>query len=283
MIKASIVIPVFNRAHLVHRAINSALAQTEPCEVLLVDHGSKDDISEVVSQYKTRIRYIRRESDNGAIASWRDGIEQASGTYVHITYDDDWIAPAFMERCLSAFDHDIGFVYSRVRMHSDDGKRPELSVLHPPGKNHMSLLVQHLLRSRFSLSPGCAVFRRADALDNLLEKVPGASGQYGKHSGVGEDLLLFLLTTLQYPYYVHLEEPLADFLVHSGSITVGAIRGGRSTQLAEAYERAKDHYLCQPDALERHRGMEMWWDGVRWLAASDALGTYAMKLLRRVL
>ncbi|NCC37458.1 MAG: glycosyltransferase family 2 protein, partial [Chloroflexia bacterium] len=85
MINASIVIPVFNRAHLVHRALDSALTQTYRCEVLLVDHGSTDDIASVVRHYGERIRYVRRENDQGPIVCWRDGIEQATGEVVHIT------------------------------------------------------------------------------------------------------------------------------------------------------------------------------------------------------
>ncbi len=283
MIQASIVIPVFNRAHLVHRAIDSALAQTIPCEVLLVDHGSTDNIAEVAERYESRIRYVRRATNLGAIAGWRDGVEHATGDFVHITYDDDWIEPEFMERCLAAFDDDVGFVYSRVRLHRDETTRSELSVLHPPGKQPVDQLVQHLLRTRFSLSPGCAVFRRSDALLSLLEEIPGASGRFGKQSGVGEDLLLFLLTTLRYPYYVHIGEPLADFLAHSGSITVGAIRGGRSRELADAYEHAKAFYLSQPGALERLIGPQSWIERITWLMASNALGSYTIKLLQRAL
>src|SRR5665647_743491 len=97
--RTSIVIPVFNRAHMVRRAIDSALEQTVPCEVVLVDHGSTDDIGGVVSAYGSRIRYVRREKDQGAIACWRDGVEQATGELVHITYDDDWLQPTFVEQC----------------------------------------------------------------------------------------------------------------------------------------------------------------------------------------
>ena len=76
---ASIVIPTFNRAHLVTRAIESAINQTYPCEVVVCDHGSTDNTPDIMAQYQGKIRYIRREEDKGPIVCWRDGIEQATG------------------------------------------------------------------------------------------------------------------------------------------------------------------------------------------------------------
>ena len=75
---ASIVIPVFNRAHLVRRAIETALSQTIPCEVIVVDHGSTDAIDDAITPYGDQIRYVRREEDSGPVASWIDGVKSSS-------------------------------------------------------------------------------------------------------------------------------------------------------------------------------------------------------------
>ena len=249
--RTSIVIPVFNRAHLVHRAIDSALEQTVPCEVVLVDHGSTDHIGDVAARYGSRIRYVRREHDHGAIASWRDGVEQATGELVHITYDDDWIQPTFVERCRELLHDDVAFVYTRATVHDERGEPIEIIHRHPAGIRPIREIVRHLLRTPLTISPGSALFRRSDALRHLLPEIPGADGQYGKGSGVGEDLLLFLLTSLHYPKYAHVAEPLADFLAHAGSITIGAQLSGRTDRLAAAYSHAKAYYLRQPGAQRR--------------------------------
>ena len=246
--RTSIVIPVFNRAHLVHRALDSALAQTMPCEVVLVDHGSTDGIGALAESYGSRIRYVRREQDRGAIACWRDCIEQATGELVHITYDDDWIQPTFVERCTRLLRRDVAFVYTKATVHDPDGEPVELFQEHPGGIRPIRDIVDQLMRMPLTISPGCALFRRSDALQNLLLEIPGASGDYGKSSGVGEDLLLFLLTSLHYPKYAHVPERLADFLAHPGSITIGAQLTGRIDKLTAAYSTAKAHYLSQPGA-----------------------------------
>ncbi len=246
----SIVIPVFNRAHLVARAIDSALAQTLPCEVILVDHGSIDGIAALAGSYGDRIRYVRRETDEGPIRCWRDGAEQATGDYLHFTYDDDWIQPNFVERCLNHFHADVAFVYTRATLHGLDLAPMELLMRHPPGLNPVEDIVQHLLQSPLAISPGCALFRRRDVMKNLLPVIPGATGKYGKNSGVGEDLLLFLLTSLDYKQYAHVPEPLANFLAHPGSITVNAQQTGQARALAAAYGVAKAFYRTQQRALQ---------------------------------
>ena len=71
----SIVIPTFNRAKLVSKAIDTALAQTVPVEVIVCDHGSTDATPELAKSYGDKIRYIRKDVDNGPIACWQDGIE----------------------------------------------------------------------------------------------------------------------------------------------------------------------------------------------------------------
>lgn len=247
----SIVIPVFNRAHLVHRAIDSALSQTVACEVLLVDHGSTDNIGEIASRYADRIRYIRREQDRGALAAWRDGIEQATGELVHITYDDDWLQPTFVERCEPLLRSDVAFVYTSATVHDLEDNPVEVLNVHPAGIRPIGEIVDFLLRAPLGISPGCALFRRSDALRNLLPYVPRTDMERGKSTGAGEDLLLFLLTSLDYPRYAHVAEPLADFLAHPGSITIGASLAGKIDKLANDYAAAKAYYLEQPGARRR--------------------------------
>lgn len=264
----SIVIPVYNRAHLVPRAIDSALAQTIPCEVLLVDHGSTDDIASVVEKYKDRIRYIRRDIDQGPIVCWRDGVEQATGEFLHFTYDDDWIQPTFIEKCLERFDENIAFVYTRTTLHNIDGNSRTLHLRHPAGAHPVRDIAHYLLFSSLTISPGCALFRRRDVLGNLLNEVPDADGQYGKNTGVGEDLLLFLLTSLTYDKYVHIPEPLADFLAHPGSITINAAQTGRTKALANAYRVAKQYYLKQKNSVQQLSRIEKTIFKISWAARS---------------
>lgn len=268
----SIVIPTFNRAALVTRAIDSCLGQSVPVEVVVCDHGSTDDTPAVAARYGTRIRYIRREQDRGPIVCWRDGIENSTGELVHINYDDDWIDATFVERTLPLLQPDVGFVYTRTRIHEPGNPQTKVLLRHPAGIRPVSQIVQFLLREKLPISPGCALFRKRDALKNLLHEVPGAEGRYGKNSGVGEDLLLFLLATLDYPRYGHLPDALSHFLAHPASITTSAGSSGRMEALARAYQRAKDYYLQQPGSLPKAQGLAAAVSRARWQLASHLQG-----------
>jgi glycosyltransferase involved in cell wall biosynthesis len=283
MRSASIVIPTFNRAGLVSRAIDSALAQTYPCEVIVCDHGSTDATPDVAARYGDRIRYIRRSEDKGPIACWRDGLEQASGDVVQINYDDDWIEPEFMAKCIALLHDDVGFVYTQFTLHEMAAGSFAFSTRHPAGIRPMRDIVRYLLRFPLTISPGCALFRRKDALQNLLIEVPGASDIYGKNSGVGEDLLLFLLTSLNYPRYAYVAEPLANFMDHPQSITVNAIASKKYAQLAAAYANAKTHYYRQPRS-ERPRNLPLRIvDWIYWQVACGAVVKRGFRTFKKLL
>jgi glycosyltransferase involved in cell wall biosynthesis len=263
----SIVIPTFNRAALLPRAIDSALAQSVPAEVIVCDHGSRDATPAVAARYGNAIRYIRREQDQGPIVCWRDGVENAHGTLVHLNFDDDWSDATFLARTLPLLRDDVGFVYTRARIHQHDGQDTRVLMRHPPGVRPVAPLVRHLLREKLPISPGCALFRRRDVLKNLVPEVPGAQGIYGRNSGVGEDLLLFLLTTLDYPNYAHLPAALAHFLAHPTSITINAGNSGKMGELVRAYALAKDYYLRQAGSLQPDPGYAAAMGRWRWKIA----------------
>jgi glycosyltransferase involved in cell wall biosynthesis len=280
---ASIVIPTFNRAGLVSRAIDSALAQTHPCEVVVCDHGSTDATPDVVTRYGDRVRYIRRNQDNGPIVCWRDGLEQASGDVVHINYDDDWIEPEFMAKCIALLHGDVGFVYTQFALHHIGTESITFSSCHPPGIRPMRNIVRYLLAIPLTISPGCALFRRKDALKNLLPEVPRASGIYGKNSGVGEDLLLFLLTSLDYPRYACVAEPLAHFMAHPQSITIKAIAMKKHSQLAAAYDNARAHYHRQPRSEHAMSPAMRVVNYIGWQFACGAIVSRGFRTLNRAL
>jgi glycosyltransferase involved in cell wall biosynthesis len=281
---ASIIIPTFNRAGLVHRAIESAINQTYPCEVILCDHGSTDNTPQIATQYNDKIRYIRREKDNGPIVCWRDGLKQSTGEVIHFTYDDDWIEPAFMEKTIALLKADVGFVYTNFIIHDHDKGRGISMEKHPAGIRPMDDAVKLFLRCpATAISPGCAIFRRKDALKNLLSEIPNAAGIYGKNSGVGEDALLFLLTSLDYPKYAYVPEPLACFLSHSGSITINALGSEKKEGLKNAYRNAKLYYFNQPGSLSPQSKWEELLFILRWKYESRILITSPLCFVGRCL
>jgi len=99
----SIIVPAYNAARTVTRAIESLLAQTyEDIEILVVDDGSKDGTEEVCRKYGDRIRYIRQDNQ-GPSEARNTGIRNASGEYIGFLDADDWYLPEKIEQNIKLF------------------------------------------------------------------------------------------------------------------------------------------------------------------------------------
>lgn len=94
---ASIVIPCYEHAAKLRDAIDSALAQSIPCEVIVVDDGSTDSTPAVLAEYGSRILAFRQEHA-GPSAARNLGLDHASGDFVMFLDADDTIAPGKVER-----------------------------------------------------------------------------------------------------------------------------------------------------------------------------------------
>jgi glycosyltransferase involved in cell wall biosynthesis len=97
----SVVIPLYNRAHLVGATLDSVAAQTETdYEVVVVDDGSTDDGAAVVRMHPLGVRYLRQANAGPGIAR-NTGIAAARGTYVVFLDSDDlwfpWTLAAYRE------------------------------------------------------------------------------------------------------------------------------------------------------------------------------------------
>ncbi|WP_323191217.1 glycosyltransferase family 2 protein [Halostella sp. PRR32] len=106
MPKVTVIIPTYNRAETLPRAVDSALDQTfEDLEVLVVDDGSTDETRELLDSYSDpRVRTIAHETNRGANVARNTGIENARGEYVaFLDSDDEWY-PGKVSRQLTALD-----------------------------------------------------------------------------------------------------------------------------------------------------------------------------------
>jgi len=92
-LKVSIVIPLYNKAPYVRRALDSIAVQTfADFEAIIVDDGSTDMGAAVVANYSDpRFRLIRQENA-GPGAARNAGIAQAQGEFIaFLDSDDEWL------------------------------------------------------------------------------------------------------------------------------------------------------------------------------------------------
>ncbi len=114
MTLVSVILPVFNSAGTIARALDSVCAQTHAdFEVLVVDDGSTDQTGAIVRTYAqkdSRIRYEGLAKNHGVSHARNVAISLASGEWVALLDADDWFAPDRLDQMLSqaeACDADI--------------------------------------------------------------------------------------------------------------------------------------------------------------------------------
>ena len=106
----SVVVPTYNRASLLPRAISSALGQSfEDLELIVVDDGSTDSTGEVVGAFgDPRIRLIRLPTNAGLSGAQNAGLRAARGEWVaFLDSDDEWL-PTKLEQQLVRLREDAG-------------------------------------------------------------------------------------------------------------------------------------------------------------------------------
>jgi len=93
--EVSVIIPTFNRAHTLSRAVESVLEQDfREFEVIIIDDASGDDTQKVVHSFNDpRIKYIRLDKNLGAAAARNVGISSSRGKYIAFQDSDNiWMA-----------------------------------------------------------------------------------------------------------------------------------------------------------------------------------------------
>lgn len=123
--KVSIIIPTYNRAGTIERAIDSVLGQTyQDFELIIVDDGSTDDTQRIVDSYKdSRVRYLRTDERHGANHARNIGIQNAQGEYIAFQDSDDVWLEVKLEKQMNVFQmhDDVDIVFSRFMRRFLDG------------------------------------------------------------------------------------------------------------------------------------------------------------------
>jgi len=109
----SIIIPSYGQVRYLREAIESALAQTVKCEVIVVDDGSTDGSLKIAEEYADRLKVIK-QVNKGLAAARNTGIMNATG---------DWILPLDADDILM-----VNCVEKLMELHT---KYPDADVLAP--------------------------------------------------------------------------------------------------------------------------------------------------------
>lgn len=94
----SVVMPAYNRAAVIGRAMRSVSKQTLPAhEIIVVDDGSTDNTVEAALAVAPQCRVVRSDTNRGAQAARAEGIRAATGEWIAFLDSDDWWLPQKLE------------------------------------------------------------------------------------------------------------------------------------------------------------------------------------------
>jgi len=229
--RVSVVVPAYERASVLGRAVDSALAQTtDDLEVVVVDDGSTDDTRAVVAGYDDpRVRYVAHERNRGVSAARNTGVEAARGDYVaFLDSDDEWLAGKLERQLAAIAERGDGWIgaYCEVLPADPSPVSRALAALsrrfrRDGAREGGRELAESLLRMQVFMSPGSTLVVERDAVL--------AAGGFDESLSIYEDWDL-VLRVLSRGRIAHVPDPLV--VVHQSGDAPG-----------EAYARNDRRYL----------------------------------------
>jgi glycosyltransferase involved in cell wall biosynthesis len=201
MTKVSVIIPTFNRADKVCRAVSSVIDQTyRDIEIIVIDDASTDNTIQRLNDFGSRIKVIRHDKNMGVSASRNSGIKIAKGEYIALLDSDDYWLPEKFEVQIAFFKARPDALICQAReLWIRHGKRVN------PGKKHLKPSGDIFIPSLklCLVSPSAVMFKKS-----LLDEV----GMFDEEFPVCEDYDLWLRISYKYPVYL-IEQ---DLLVKEG-------------------------------------------------------------------
>jgi glycosyltransferase involved in cell wall biosynthesis len=153
--RLTVLLPTYNRAGSLARAIDSVLGQTyDGWELLISDNASTDETHHVCGSYvqrDARVRYVRQPVNRGPIPNFNWLLAQAQTEYLLMLADDDWLDLDYVQRCLAIIEADpsLSIVTGATRYHEGDAP-PDLVLNTNLTERSGSRRVLRYLRSSWS-------------------------------------------------------------------------------------------------------------------------------------
>ena len=118
----SIIIPTYNHANFLGKALRSLLDQTfKNWEALVIDNQSSDGTNKIIKKFKdSRIKYFKI-SNKGIIAKSRNlGIKASKGKWIAFLDSDDWWTKNKLEVCVKNISRNVDLIYHDLEIVYDE-------------------------------------------------------------------------------------------------------------------------------------------------------------------
>ena len=199
----SIIVPLYNKAPFVKKALESIISQTfTDWECIIVDDGSTDNslaiCEETIIYHKSKIINIVRQNNSGVAVARNNGVKASHGEYLCFLDADDWWEPNFLEE-----------MDRLIKEYPDAGLYATNYVYYKPGKTHVALNLErgYMNYPEAYLHGEMPVWTGATCMPRM---VFDEMGGFPIGIKLGEDFLLWAKIALHYKV-AFCEKPLAYY------------------------------------------------------------------------
>lgn len=174
MCMISVIIPTYNRASIINRAISSVQNQTyKNFEIIIVDDASTDNTREgVCSINDNRITYYKLNINSGGATARNKGIELSKGEFVAFLDSDDEWQPNMLESCLTRFqslDSQNVIIFSKLLMDNKVTEKVFPESIYQGGDLSEYIFCQHGLVSTITLFMPQSVAKEVMFKEDLIK------------------------------------------------------------------------------------------------------------------
>lgn len=213
MPKVSVIMPTYNAAPFLPRAIESVFAQTlTDWELIIVDDGSTDDTVGVIRNYLAdpRVRFLQNPQNMGPSYARNRALDAATGQWIALLDADDWYEPQRLEMMVGTAEaFEVGIVYDLLRWvdaTTGEERRIFFSSRCAPPSSPVRLSVEKAFQWHLVLKP-------------LMygELIAHHQIRYDPSIRVGEDYLFHMQVFLKSGEGAVVPEALYNYRLHRGS------------------------------------------------------------------
>ena len=208
----SVIIPTYNHAHYLSRALQSALSQSyNNFEVIVIDNHSKDNTDEVMRRFVGPQVTLLKIHNEGVIASSRNmGIRAAQGEWIAFLDSDDWWYPNKLQICFEHINDKTDFIYHDLRIIREkpslfQNKLSKSRKLNPP-------VLEDLLVNGNIICTSSVVVRK-----NLLDQISGINESPAIIAA--EDYNTWLRIAQITDCFCYIPKSLGCYMLHSQGIS----------------------------------------------------------------
>ena len=209
--RVSVIIPTYNREHMVIEAIQSVLNQTfQDFELIVVDDGSTDDTSVKMLPYTACLTY-HIQKNRGVAAARNAGIRLSKGEFICFLDSDDLWEPTKLETQVHFADAHPEYALISTEIHGfDAGKKSFGRSKSTMYEIRNGFVAEHLLFGNWIQTSTVMLRRRC------LDEVGWFDEDVGQF---GEDWLLWMRVACTFPIYF-LPQSLVSYRFHAGRLTL---------------------------------------------------------------